>query len=101
MKFIFLILIRMLCVNQVLVLNIDFVDIINFILLNMLLLKDIDECIDSSTCDHNCTNKKGSFDCSCAVGYRLGNDGKSCTGTECVSNYYLWHYFTTNLLFHL
>lgn len=54
-----------------------------FIYINMLLLKDIDECQDSSTCDHNCTNKEGSFTCSCAVGYRLGNDGKSCTGTEC------------------
>lgn len=48
----------------------------------MLLLKDIDECLDASACDHNCTNEKGSFTCSCAVGYRLGNDGKSCTGTE-------------------
>lgn len=54
----------------------------------MLLLKDIDECQDPSTCDHNCTNKKGSFTCSCAVGYRLGNDGKSCTGTECVSIFF-------------
>lgn len=48
----------------------------------MLLFKDIDECLDASACDHNCTNEKGSFTCSCAVGYRLGNDGKSCTGTE-------------------
>lgn len=46
----------------------------------MLLIKDIDECLDSSTCDHNCTNKIGSFTCSCGVGYRLGNDGKRCTG---------------------
>lgn len=54
----------------------------------MLLLKDIDECQDPSTCDHNCTNKKGSFTCSCDVGYRLGNDGKSCTGKTYVYSFY-------------
>lgn len=46
----------------------------------MHLLIDVNECLNTSTCDYNCTNKKGSFTCSCDVGYRLGNDGKSCTG---------------------
>lgn len=40
---------------------------------------DVNECLNTSTCDHNCTNEIGSFTCSCTVGYRLGNDGKRCT----------------------
>ncbi|XP_061189287.1 uncharacterized protein LOC133197327 [Saccostrea echinata] len=44
--------------------------------------KDIDECKEVSICDHNCTNKEGSFNCSCAIGYRLENDGRSCKACD-------------------
>lgn len=54
----------------------------------MHLLIDVNECLNTSTCDYNCTNKKGSFTCSCDVGYRLGNDGKSCTGKNYVYSFY-------------
>lgn len=54
----------------------------------MHLLIDVNECLNTSTCDYNCTNKKGSFTCSCDVGYRLGNDGKSCTGKNYVNSFY-------------
>ncbi|XP_061188876.1 mucin-like protein [Saccostrea echinata] len=39
---------------------------------------DIDECQKNTTCDHNCTNTAGSFECECAIGYELQNDGISC-----------------------
>lgn len=73
----------------------------------MHLLIDVNECLNTSSCDHNCTNEIGSFTCSCTVGYRLGNDGKRCTGTEFIyfivkpvnvffiisSNIYIYMYF--------
>ena len=40
--------------------------------------EDINECRDESPCSHNCTNIEGGFECGCAVGYRLENDGVSC-----------------------
>ncbi|XP_062601606.1 uncharacterized protein LOC134263292 [Saccostrea cucullata] len=43
---------------------------------------DINECNEVSVCDHNCTNKEGSFNCSCTVGYRLENDGRSCKACD-------------------
>ncbi|XP_062579176.1 uncharacterized protein LOC134241104 [Saccostrea cucullata] len=39
---------------------------------------DINECALKSSCDHNCTNSNGSFECQCAFGFKLQNDGKSC-----------------------
>ncbi|CAL1534449.1 unnamed protein product, partial [Lymnaea stagnalis] len=47
---------------------------------------DINECSNSSTCDHNCTNTVGSFVCFCHTGYRLNStDQKSCIEiNECV-----------------
>uniref|UniRef100_K1QTK6 Latent-transforming growth factor beta-binding protein 4 n=1 Tax=Magallana gigas TaxID=29159 RepID=K1QTK6_MAGGI len=42
--------------------------------------KDIDECNESSTCQHNCTNLQGSFECVCTTGYSLEKDGRSCKG---------------------
>ena len=32
---------------------------------------DINECRESSPCDHNCTNTDGSYTCSCNPGYSL------------------------------
>lgn len=46
----------------------------------MFINTDIDECKESSTCQHNCTNLQGSFECACATGYTLENDGISCKG---------------------
>ncbi|XP_070174330.1 fibrillin-3-like [Littorina saxatilis] len=46
---------------------------------------DIDECQNSSSCSHTCTNIEGSFNCSCPVGMFLDNDRRTCltcpTGT--------------------
>ena len=39
---------------------------------------DIDECAENGTCDQNCTNTDGSFNCSCDSGYEL--DGRNCNG---------------------
>ena len=41
---------------------------------------DINECEDKTvaTCSHDCTNKPGTFQCSCPVGMRLDNDQHNC-----------------------
>ncbi|XP_065942268.1 uncharacterized protein [Magallana gigas] len=55
--------------------------------------KDIDECKESSTCQHNCTNLQGSFECACATGYTLENDGISCKDIdECLQDSHCEHY---------
>ena len=41
---------------------------------------DTNEC-DNSPCDHNCTNTKGSYYCTCYFnGYLLDTDGLTCIG---------------------
>ena len=43
---------------------------------------DINECeADNGNCSQICVNTEGSFECSCRVGYVLGSDGTSCSGT--------------------
>ncbi|XP_065942258.1 uncharacterized protein [Magallana gigas] len=55
--------------------------------------KDIDECNESSTCQHNCTNLQGSFECACTTGYSLENDGRSCKDIdECLQDSHCEHY---------
>uniref|UniRef100_A0A8W8N019 Fibrillin-1 n=1 Tax=Magallana gigas TaxID=29159 RepID=A0A8W8N019_MAGGI len=55
--------------------------------------KDIDECNESSTCQHNCTNLQGSFECACTTGYSLENDGRSCKDIdECLGDSHCEHY---------
>ncbi|NXL77816.1 HMCN1 protein, partial [Leptocoma aspasia] len=39
---------------------------------------DIDECESRDTCQHECRNSLGSFQCACPVGYRLMSNGKTC-----------------------
>uniref|UniRef100_A0A8C3XYG7 Hemicentin-1 n=1 Tax=Catharus ustulatus TaxID=91951 RepID=A0A8C3XYG7_CATUS len=39
---------------------------------------DIDECESRDTCQHECRNSLGSFQCACPVGYRLMANGKTC-----------------------
>uniref|UniRef100_A0A8C9UE41 Hemicentin 1 n=1 Tax=Serinus canaria TaxID=9135 RepID=A0A8C9UE41_SERCA len=39
---------------------------------------DIDECESRDTCQHECRNSLGSFQCACPVGYRLMPNGKTC-----------------------
>ncbi|XP_062579994.1 protein eyes shut homolog, partial [Saccostrea cucullata] len=48
--------------------------------------KDIDECKMFGTCEHNCTNTDGSFECGCNIGHTLQNDGKSCE--VCIDGFY-------------
>jgi len=40
---------------------------------------DINECVNS-TCEQNCNNTIGSYDCSCDEGYSLAMDVHSCLG---------------------
>eukprot|EP00105_Crassostrea_gigas_P037421 XP_019921569.1 PREDICTED: fibrillin-1 isoform X2 [Crassostrea gigas] len=55
--------------------------------------KDIDECKESSTCQHHCTNFQGSFGCACTTGYTLQNDGRSCKDIdECLQDSHCEHY---------
>ncbi|CAL1537092.1 unnamed protein product [Lymnaea stagnalis] len=39
---------------------------------------DVDECKNMYPCSHYCTNTIGSFKCSCADGYSMLGDGRSC-----------------------
>ena len=42
---------------------------------------DIDECAEGTDgCVQTCTDTKGSYVCSCGVGYRLANDSHGCNG---------------------
>ncbi|XP_052712036.1 uncharacterized protein LOC128186279 isoform X1 [Crassostrea angulata] len=55
--------------------------------------KDIVECNESSTCQHNCTNIQGSFECVCTTGYSLEKDGRSCKDIdECLGDSHCEHY---------
>ncbi|XP_062437683.1 hemicentin-1 [Rhea pennata] len=39
---------------------------------------DIDECENRDTCQHECKNTLGSYQCTCPPGYRLTPNGKTC-----------------------
>ena len=40
--------------------------------------KDVDECDETTDCQHACQNTEGSFHCTCDEGYELSSDGYSC-----------------------
>lgn len=40
--------------------------------------EDIDECASHGICHQNCDNVKGSFKCSCADGFQLEPDRRTC-----------------------
>ena len=45
------------------------------------LFTDINECATGNGgCEQNCNNTVGSYDCSCNVGFQLGNDYHACPG---------------------
>jgi hypothetical protein len=47
------------------------------------LFTDVDECATANGgCDGQCSNRPGSFICSCPVGFRLASNGKKCIGTD-------------------
>ena len=50
--------------------------------------KDVDECDETTNCQHACQNTEGSFHCTCDEGYELSSNGYSCDDIdECqVSN---------------
>ncbi|KAG5850585.1 hypothetical protein ANANG_G00084020 [Anguilla anguilla] len=43
---------------------------------------DINECENSDTCQHECTNTPGSYKCLCPHGYRLMTNGKTCQDVD-------------------
>lgn len=43
---------------------------------------DIDECQNRDTCQHECKNTIGSYQCVCPPGYRLMLNGKTCQGEK-------------------
>ena len=44
---------------------------------------DIDECArDNGNCQQSCHNSVGSYRCTCASGYSLAPDSRSCAGRE-------------------
>ena len=47
-----------------------------------MLVLDIDECLNGDNlCEHGqCTNKAGSYECECELGYIPDEDKKSCVG---------------------
>ena len=47
---------------------------------------DVDEClVDNGGCEGQCTNKQGSYQCSCSSGFRLASNGKKCIDhNECL-----------------
>ena len=49
------------------------------IIMCIIVLLDTNEC-EANPCDQICKNTEGSFDCSCFMGYRLQEDGRSCLG---------------------
>ena len=52
------------------------------------LLSDINECNSGNGgCSQTCTNTLGSFQCSCASGYQLSSNGRSCVDIdECTTS---------------
>ena len=40
--------------------------------------KDVDECDETTDCQHTCQNTEGSFHCTCDEGYELSSDEYSC-----------------------
>lgn len=43
---------------------------------------DIDECENRDTCQHECKNTFGSYQCICPPGYQLMLNGKTCQGEK-------------------
>ena len=47
------------------------------------IIADINECATGNGgCEQNCNNTVGSYDCSCNVGFQLGNDYHACSGKK-------------------
>ena len=55
-------------------------DNIIIIIMYIVILTDINECNNNSTCDHRCINTIGSFNCECNSGYQLNDDLMTCSG---------------------
>ena len=46
---------------------------------NTFQIADVNECgLDKGGCDHKCVNTGGSYHCTCAEGYSLQRDNKTC-----------------------
>ena len=48
-----------------------------YLMMLMVFSTDIDECA-SKPCSQHCVNTKGSYKCTCAEGYQLGRNQKTC-----------------------
>ena len=51
---------------------------------------DKNECDDDNhACDHLCTNKEGSYSCTCYTGYTLNEDGLHCESKSTLCSYHI------------
>ena len=49
---------------------------------HVVFLVDINECaVNNGGCSNECMNSDGSYSCTCPIGYALGADGLTCSGT--------------------
>ena len=49
----------------------------------MIILPSTDECLsENGGCDHICIDTAEAYECQCNMGFVLGVDGHSCTGTR-------------------
>jgi hypothetical protein len=44
--------------------------------------EDVNECLDSNSCSHNCSNTQGSYTCLCPSTSTLSSDGSTCTDVD-------------------
>jgi hypothetical protein len=66
---------------------------------NYCYVSDINECETiNGGCQHNCSNRVGSFQCSCLPGYSLNGDGLQCSGEICAVLWWWSTYHRTILL---
>jgi len=53
----------------------------------MMMMLDVDECLTTPhVCSQRCTNTIGSYTCSCAANYTLGNNGQCIRFSDCTSH---------------
>ena len=63
---------------------------------NIVVQTDINECEEVNDCQQICLNMKGNYTCSCNKGFRLADDGTTCTGK--ITAHYKHNFFQHRVL---